>query len=295
MSRILLLCLCLINALVYSENILLPGESLSADQCLALQGDGVEWDQAILSCNGNTLELYVKKDNNKEIVWTAAGKFGVSYFQQNLIGIEMLTDGRLAVNSNKLRRGSYPEFPIKPIAGSYLILEKSSSKNVRIAIYSPQQELLFASDENMRASHVLYPDQTFPPGTILTLKENGGVFDKATLEYDGYSLYLYEHYDSFKPTYSKQLVWNSFEQSCGGVVWGGGGCKGNLFLHCSGALVSQACFNGTFFSGSPMTCLFIEVGPERRARLSAYSYESGVYWTSDMNRMNENNMRGHWD
>ena len=289
------------NSLVYSENILLPGESLTVNQCLTLQGDGVEWDQAVLSINERSVDLYVEKNNQKESIWST-GELFVKWDDTQVTSFDLLPDGCLNLNASKYWKywnetshyliRSKPEFPVKPISGSYLILEQSPTKKVRIALYSPEQELLWASDANShQASHILHPfsngfpsDQTIPPGIILSLEGDDRGFDKATLEFDGWSLSLFEHYAN-----TKILIWQSHEQTCGC------GCSGRLSLTFGGLLYCWSCHSGSFFQGHAASCLFIDKDPAGKARLAMYTNEHGVYWTSEMDRMYENNMRHHWD
>lgn len=279
------------NTLACANNILLSGESLLVNQCLTLQGDGIEWDQAVFSVNENSLELYVKKNGQKEIIWSSG--WIAPLWELNRIKItslDMLLNGQLNLMANNfLLRFSYPKFPLKPITASYLILEESISERFRIALYSPTQELLWASDDNFEASHILYPSMSEPfgnysPGIILSRTDDETGFDKAILEFDGNQLFLFEYHGN-----TKQLIWSSLPQTCG---WG---CEGKLGLNVAGTLFTSACHTGRFFYGHPMSYLFIDKDASGKARLALYSHEHGVYWTSEMNRMNNDNMKNHWD
>lgn len=289
---------CLEFCCVY--NVLLPGESLRVNQCLIIEDDNAEWDQATFSINGNCLELYVEKNGHKEIIWTS-GELFPSWAGHIVSSLDMLPNGQLNLMYDlsytpggvtytpvSYLYQSFPEYPAFPVPGSYLILEGSLSAKVRLALYSPMQELLWASDSNFRASNVLYPTNTAfgdrSPGVILNLKRDDSECDDLTLEFDGNSLFLFQHNQDHK-----QLIWQSYEQTCG---WG---CKGRLGLNYNGVLFTRACFSGTFYYGDPASCLFIDRTPEGKAIVGLYSHKSGVYWTSEMNRMNPDNIRGHFD
>lgn len=290
------LCANFISTLAYANNILLSGESLLVNQSLNLEGDGIEWDQAVFSVNEYSLQLYVKNGEKKEIIWSTGDI--IPPWEKSRIKIkslDMILDGQLNITGNfegstSIHLGSYPKFPVKPIPGSYLIIEESISEKFRIALYSPMNELLWASDSNFEdASYILYPSYgaffgNYQPGTILSLEGDGTGFDKAILEFDGNQLFLFEYHGN-----TKLLIWSSHPQTCG---WG---CKGKLGLHMLGSLYTFGCHNGSYFYGYPSSYLFIDKDLTGKARLALYSHDHGVYWTSEMNRMNADNMLGHWD